>query len=248
MFGKNKLTKVDAGDGLSLVVHSVFHTIQGEGPLSGRPAVFVRLAFCNLACFFCDTEFEQGAKTMAIRELVEAVVQAHSKSTCDLVVITGGEPMRQPLKPFVQALQALHYDVQIETAGTVWPKDFEHCMVAPSGVGKCSIVCSPKTGGVHPMIEKHCRDWKFVIAVNETASSDGLPMFSTQRAGVHQRLYRPKAGTIWLQPREEYMELAGGGRAPDRAATRFNVNKAVEVAMRFGYRISLQTHKILELP
>ena len=43
--------------GLILAINSIFYTIQGEGPFAGSPAVFVRLAGCNLQCPMCDTEY-----------------------------------------------------------------------------------------------------------------------------------------------------------------------------------------------
>ena len=58
MFGKNKILKAEIHDGLNLDVQEIFPTIQGEGPYVGYPAVFIRLGGCNLACSFCDTEFD----------------------------------------------------------------------------------------------------------------------------------------------------------------------------------------------
>lgn len=56
MLGKNPIEKFDPSTGDHLFVHEIFATIQGEGPYVGMPAVFVRLAGCNLACHFCFTE------------------------------------------------------------------------------------------------------------------------------------------------------------------------------------------------
>src|SRR3954467_9071958 len=47
-------------DGNSLSIHSIFYTLQGEGPYSGCPAVFMRLAGCNLQCPGCDTDYTSG--------------------------------------------------------------------------------------------------------------------------------------------------------------------------------------------
>ena len=58
MFGKNPIRPPEKGDGSILFVQEIFPTLQGEGPLAGVPAVFLRLGGCNLACSFCDTEFE----------------------------------------------------------------------------------------------------------------------------------------------------------------------------------------------
>ena len=58
MFGKNPIRKAEKGDGSVLQIQEIFPTVQGEGPHTGVPSVFVRLGGCNLACSFCDTEFE----------------------------------------------------------------------------------------------------------------------------------------------------------------------------------------------
>ena len=62
MFGKNEIVGQKYFDkaGDKLFVTSVFYTLQGEGPYRGEPAVFVRLAKCNLDCSFCDTFFDDG--------------------------------------------------------------------------------------------------------------------------------------------------------------------------------------------
>ncbi|MFO1130065.1 MAG: 7-carboxy-7-deazaguanine synthase QueE [Rickettsiales bacterium] len=57
MFGKNKILGIDNSNSLGVV--NIFNTIQGEGPYAGMPAIFIRLGGCNLACSFCDTEFDK---------------------------------------------------------------------------------------------------------------------------------------------------------------------------------------------
>lgn len=242
MFGGNPLAKRDAGDGSRLVVHSIFGTIQGEGPFAGRPAVFVRLAHCNLACFFCDTEFVEGAKSMALFEIMDEIKSWDIKTR--LIVLTGGEPLRQQIGVLIDIAVAQGYHVQIETAGTVWPEGLEdhlHPFLT-------SVVCSPKTGRVHAMVEKHCLAWKYITAVDSNDPDDGLPRGSTQNAADRNlKIYRAQKGTIYLQPREEY-RLRNGAFIPDAKRTRANVNLAVKLCVKHGYVISLQLHKILELP
>lgn len=58
MFGNNLKRPVVKGDGRSLSIKSIFKTLQAEGAYCGVPAIFIRLGGCNLACSFCDTEFE----------------------------------------------------------------------------------------------------------------------------------------------------------------------------------------------
>lgn len=254
MFGNNPLRKQDRSDGRSLLVHSVFGTIQGEGPFGGMPAIFVRLAGCNLACFFCDTDFESNAMVLLLEDLFETIERERRKVQTNLIVLTGGEPLRQNVAEFIRQCFQRDLHVQVETAGTVWPEDLGPLMApAPWPNPVCTLVCSPKTGKVHPMIAHHCRDWKYIVAVGEAAESDGLPLMSTQRQGEPARIYRASQGIIWLQPREDYKQVIPLGEekprlVPDPDSTRANMEAAAGIAMQHGYRLTLQTHKILGLP
>jgi 7-carboxy-7-deazaguanine synthase len=101
----------------SLVVNEIFYSIQGESTHAGRPCVFVRLTGCNLRCRWCDTEyaFNEGRR-MTVAEVVEAV----GRHGCDLVEITGGEPLLQEaVHPLIGALLAAKHTVMIETSGAV---------------------------------------------------------------------------------------------------------------------------------
>lgn len=262
MFGKNPLRKADRGDGKSLLVHSIFYTIQGEGPFSGRPAIFIRLAGCNLACTFCDTEFENDAMSLLVEDVMETVTHKNpSGGVCSLVVITGGEPLRQEIGKLCHALVFEGYDVQIETAGTLWPSSLDESPVADMiAARKITFVCSPKTGVVNKNVEEHCRDWKYIIQAggcDDGPGGDGLPMFSTQKGNRPMTVFRPSRheDQIWLQPMDEYKHYEHPSINPgrpcmvqDEEKTASNMRYAAELAMRFGYRITLQTHKILELP
>jgi 7-carboxy-7-deazaguanine synthase len=136
MHGRNPVRKQEPGDGLTLWVQDVFYTLQGEGPFTGHPSVFIRMAGCNLRCFWCDTEFESSTWHPTLDELLERV-ESVRPSTCDLIVLTGGEPLRQNIVPLIDRLLARGLRVQIETNGTLWldlPAD-----------PRLTVVCSPKT-------------------------------------------------------------------------------------------------------
>ena len=99
----------------TLPVMEAFYTIQGEGYHQGKAAYFIRLGGCNLACDFCDTEFERFAP-MAVAEIVARA----REEALPLAVITGGEPLRQNIAPLCEALLHAGMQVQIETNGTLW--------------------------------------------------------------------------------------------------------------------------------
>jgi 7-carboxy-7-deazaguanine synthase len=225
MFGKNAIVKQHLDPTGRLKVKQVFPTIQGEGPHAGCTAVFVRLAGCNLRCFYCDTDFEGGYE-IEVEALVRQVTAASRACAASLVVITGGEPLIQNIKPFVDALTEIGFDVQIETAGTVWVPELDHV----------DIVCSPKTGSVHPEIEARCMNYKYIVSADNLAE-DGLPGFSTQQEGKVLKLYRPTCedATIWVQPMDSY----------DAKVNRDNLDAAVKACYKHGYRLSFQIHKAI---
>lgn len=218
-------------DGHKLDVNSIFHTIQGEGPFAGTPAVFIRLAGCNLQCPQCDTEYtERNART--IGELLTIVQQR--RRTAKLVVITGGEPFRQEIGPLVRALLIDGYRVQIETNGTFYRDlPFEHA--------RLFIVCSPKTGAVNSKLLPHICAFKYVANVESLVESvDGLPTYAL---GLPARrgLYRPPiwcGAEVYLQPVDE----------KDAIRNAHNLHAVVRNCLHFGYRLCLQTHKLINVP
>ena len=229
MFGSNPRRAPEPGDGTTLWVQSVFYTLQGEGPFLGQPAVFVRLAGCNLACTWCDTEFESSDWRPSLDELLDRIEAVRGRR-CDLVVITGGEPLRQNIGPLVSRLLEAGSRVQLETNGTCWvplPDD-----------PRLSIVVSPKTAGLHPELMRRATAYKYVLAAGESDPADGLPTASTQARGEAVRIARPPAeATVFVMPRDD-QEAAANAR--HRAA-------CVDIAMAFGYNLTLQTHKLLEI-
>jgi 7-carboxy-7-deazaguanine synthase len=96
-------------------VSEIFYSIQGEGALTGTPAVFVRFHGCNLQCSFCD-EPSKPYETMSGERIVQTVQTI--RGVCRSVVLTGGEPS---LQITADLLTALHNDgnaIHIETNGT----------------------------------------------------------------------------------------------------------------------------------
>jgi organic radical activating enzyme len=155
-----------------LQLAEIFYSIQGEGMWTGTPAVFVRLAGCNLACDFCDTDY--SVKEFAsVDEIVARVGEIGVD--CPMVVLTGGEPLAQAETPaLIAALRADGRRVHIESNGTIFtelPRDVWLCV-------------SPKER-VDPRMAARANEAKLIV--DERIPEEHLPLFTSQR-------------TILLQP------------------------------------------------
>jgi len=213
---------------MTYAVKEIFYTLQGEGMNTGRPAVFLRFAGCNLwtgreqdrssaVCRFCDTEFvgtdgPGGGKFETPEALAEAVAQTwESFPGCQsphFVVLTGGEPLLQLDTPLIDALHAEGFDIAVETNGTVLP---------PQGIDWLCV--SPKAN-----------------ATLVVTTGDELKLVYPQEGGDPERYAGLSFRNFLLQPMD----------GPDR-------QRNTELAIRYceahpRWILSLQTHKLLGIP
>lgn len=160
---------------MSYRIKEVFYSLQGEGKHSGRPAIFCRFSHCNLwngkesdrakaICQFCDTDFvgtdgQNGGIFATADELVNHLLtlwpakndQAWSNP---FIVLTGGEPLLQVDEALIKQLHQQHFEVAVETNGTLNP---------PAGIDW--ICVSPKANA--PLILTHGDELKLVYPQND---------------------------------------------------------------------------------
>lgn len=105
-------------------------TFQGEGPSAGQLAMFLRLSRCNLTCTWCDTPYTWDSRRFDIAEETSLLAPAEAVERlraidAPLVVVTGGEPLLQQeaLRPVLDACRADGRRVEVETNGTLRPKE-----------------------------------------------------------------------------------------------------------------------------
>ena len=207
-------------------VKEIYFTLQGEGAQTGRPAVFLRFAGCNLwsgreahraesVCRFCDTEFvgtdgPGGGKFETAADLAEAARAAwptRQGDTTPYVVCTGGEPLLQLDLAAIEALHDAGFEIGVESNGT---------LPAPEGIDWLCI--SPK--GRAPVVQTSGDELKLVYPQTEP---EAQPDSFTQMDFRH----------FFLQPLD----------SPERKA---NTRNAVDYCLRNPlWKLSLQTHKIL---
>lgn len=208
-------------------VKEIYYTLQGEGAQTGRSAVFVRFAGCNLwsgreadredaICRFCDTDFRHtdgpgGGKFKDSDELAAAVASrwpGRPLRPRALVVCTGGEPLLQLDAPLIRALSELGFEVAVETNGT---------LAAPEGLDW--ICVSPKAGT--RLVQRSGDELKLVYPQAE------CPPEQFERLAFRHFLLQPMDGP----------QLAEN----TKAAVRYCLERPL-------WKLSLQTHKLLGLP
>jgi organic radical activating enzyme len=146
-----------------LQLAEIFYSIQGEGMWTGTPAVFVRLAGCNLACDFCDTDYSTKLFASA-DEVVEKVRE--SGGDCPMVILTGGEPLAQAETPgLIEALRKDGRRVHIESNGTIYAD-------LPADVWLC---VSPKER-VDGRMAARANEAKLIV--DERVPEEHLPLFA----------------------------------------------------------------------
>lgn len=127
-------------DGWSVRIAEIFHSVQGEGSLTGVPSVFIRTSGCNLRCSWCDTPYASWnpeGEELALDALLARALSfgAHH------YVLTGGEPMiARGLPQLAAGLRAAGGHITIETAGTL----------APGGIDCDLASISPKLANSTP--------------------------------------------------------------------------------------------------
>jgi 7-carboxy-7-deazaguanine synthase len=102
---------------MMLRVTELFHSIQGESTFVGQPCVFVRLTGCPLRCTWCDTAYAfHGGHDLSIEDILVTV----REYGCQLVEVTGGEPLAQPATiELLKRLCGERFTVLLETSGAL---------------------------------------------------------------------------------------------------------------------------------
>jgi 7-carboxy-7-deazaguanine synthase (Cx14CxxC type) len=211
---------------MSYQVKEIYYTLQGEGARTGRAAVFLRFAGCNLwsgvekdrtraVCKFCDTDFVgvdgvNGGRFASAGDLASAVTALwpDAQTSKRYVVCTGGEPLLQLDRALIDALHEYAFEIAIESNGTV---------EAPPGIDW--ICVSPKADA--EVVQRR---------------GDELKLVYPQGDAPPERFASWNFKHFFLQPMD----------SPERIA---NTRAAADYCLAHPqWRLSLQTHKLIGLP
>ena len=228
------------GDGSTLDLHSIFFTIQGEGPFAGHRSIFVRLAGCNLQCPGCDTEYTEGRREVEVQALMQEIANVATDAGVlvhrMLIVITGGEPLRQPIGHLVSELVARGNRVQIESNGVFAPDErLNRALCYDDNV---TLVVSPKTKRIHADTDLLASCFKYVLDAGSVDPDDGLPIMALEHP-ASTGVARPSDRTrpIYLNPYD----------AKDEARNAENLRAVATSCMKHGYIAGVQMHKLIGL-
>lgn len=247
--------RIDFKGRTGLVVSSMFRTIQGEGPLTGRTSVFLRLSGCNFGdksdhCKFCDTSFELDKGThYELSDLLDKLTGLPGYYPGDALVITGGEPTLQAnLLEFCKCAKPYFDTIQIETNGT---QAYFFDLVPSSIITVVSPKPSHKLGGYAPLsptVLAKASCLKFVISADPNSIHHEVPEWGLSAS-------RPTWSPTYVSPMAEYKQPYAGEVSSiwddsliDREATAWNYVYAAAYTMRHNLRLSLQTHLFTAVP
>lgn len=205
-------------------VKEAYYTLQGEGAQTGRAAVFLRFAGCNLwtgreadreaaTCTFCDTDFvgtdgPGGGKFRSPEALADHVAAMWPGGGTPYVVCTGGEPLLQLDAALIEALHTRGFEVAVETNGT-----------QPAPAGLDWICVSPKADA--PVV---------------LTAGDELKLVYPQPLARPERFAHLDFRHFYLQPLD------------DAEAERHTAEALAYCLAHPQWRLSVQTHKVLAIP
>lgn len=186
-------------------VSEIFETIQGEGPLTGTPSIFIRLQGCTVGCSWCDTKYTwdaKGGEEASIHRIFERIMKFVGITH---VVVTGGEPLEAPDFVELVGLLSKHKEVQIESAA-----------VKPRPVVDAVFVLSPKLPGVtrkwketwkhlpsydwnRDYVKIVCADHVECVEALDFAAQFGVPMSRLwlMPCGMTEGLLKKSSAEVW---------------------------------------------------
>jgi 7-carboxy-7-deazaguanine synthase len=217
-------------------INDLYASVQGEGTHTGIPMVIVRLQGCPVGCPFCDTKETwtlaqeqqhdpdetswRGTNPRWTRLDAQTIAQLARKEAPWLkwILLTGGEPALHPLGALIDAFHGQGFRVAIETSGTA---------VGFIGTGVDFVTVSPKVGmpggrSIQRAAVRAAHEVKWLVGRREDL--DRLRVFMAE--------YAVDAGRVSLQPISANVKATA---------------VCFEAALAYGFRVSIQVHKIMDV-
>ena len=204
-------------------VNTMYPTIQGEGRLAGTPMLLLRLQGCPVGCVFCDTPetWKRPIHFTHVDEIKRRVEVAVSGTAITWALITGGEPCWHDIGALACELRSLDLRVAVETSG-VFPISIEAdwLTVSPKPKGKLNLLRSTlrKADEVKWVVGKESDVADFAAFALDLFRDIG-------QAGGKQPV-------LSVQPISQSLQAT---------------NICVAACLEYGWRLSIQQHKYLQI-
>lgn len=219
-----------------LKVNELFETIQGEGVWTGTPAIFLRLQGCPVGCAWCDTKHtwevdpdQESSFDIVKNKKVDSqrwcqisvediLLHCMERYTARHLVITGGEPCMYDFVSLTSQFEKAGFTCQIETSGTFDVKVSESAWVT----------VSPKLGmkgGFNMKAQALSRANEIKHPVGTHKDIENLHELLS-KFDVHNNI------VLALQP------ISQKTRATELC---------IEACIKNNWRLSIQTHKYLQI-
>lgn len=229
-------------------INEIFTSIQGEGTFTGTPAHFIRFQGCPIGCHFCDSKvtwLKEDGVLFNEDMLIKTISEHAQASNIHHIVLTGGEPMwwHAELPYLIEILLTKGFSVQIETSGIYGNPAIIKQIVRGS---KVFVTISPKAPHedmseflpVDSELLAHCFEIKFVVG-GPLDIERRIPQFMQNGFTVGWPSYdrltqKPR---VFLQP----VDLC------DATINKACTQEVVKMAIRYGFGVSAQVHKFLDL-
>ncbi|MQL56191.1 7-carboxy-7-deazaguanine synthase QueE [Acidianus ambivalens] len=204
-----------------LPISEIFVSLQGEGPFSGRRALFIRFFGCNLRCSWCDTKYSYYGKPKVLTDL---------DVFDDFIILTGGEPTlyQDILRNFLTKAKSRGSEILVETNGTVLLKDHfvdyvDYFSISPK-LSNAGV--KYKVEIVKKNVEKLMDEEKFYYLKFPVMWEDDLDEVRkmVEYLGVEK-------SKVWLQP-----------------INNERIDYWWDVVVKEGYNLSIQLHKFVSKP
>ena len=209
-------------------VVEIFESINGEGARAGQLAVFVRFAFCNLNCSYCDTKWanEENAPytLMTTDEIYNRIKETGIKN----ITLTGGEPLlREGIKDLLEKIASDEFlSCEIETIGSIYLKQF------------CDIPNRPYFTMDYKLKSSGMEDKMLLSNFDVLDKNDVVKFVSSNREDLQKALYIIKKYDLTNKCRV-YISPVFGSINPEEIVDFMKENKLNNVNMQ------LQMHKII---
>jgi 7-carboxy-7-deazaguanine synthase len=220
-----------------MFISEIFHSIQGEGELTGVPSAFIRTSGCNLRCIWCDTKYASWAPEgteMSINEIVSEVSQFRT----DYVVVTGGEPMiAKGIHQLTSRLKDIGKHITIETAATVFPEGIACDLASLSPKLSNSAPDATVVNGWRDRHEKRRLQPEIIVQWIQSYNYQLKFVIQSERdlEEIHDLF-----STVGCEIKSEKVLLMPEGI--DSSAIRARTAMLVDICKRYGYRYCNRLH------